>query len=89
MVARGIGHRLNSTKTGLAGLALAVSCSGNSQSVPGDAAEAEFTCCVPTSLQLDPEATLAAHAGTYQLTMVRPGDAPAAVQGTLVLYPQV
>ena len=66
-----------------------VGCSGAAQSVPDDAAEAVFPSCVPTSGRLGPEATLAAHAGTYQLTMVRPGEAASAVRGALVLYPQV
>ena len=70
-------------------MALAVGCSGTAQSVPGDAAEVVFPSCVPTSGRLGPEATLASHAGTYQLTMVRADDPAAAVRGALVLYPQV
>ncbi|MDE0224379.1 MAG: hypothetical protein OXP28_04500 [Gammaproteobacteria bacterium] len=76
-------------KAGLAGLALAVGCSGSVQSVSGEAVETVFPSCVPTSGRLGSEATLAAHAGSYRLTLVRPGDPVASVRGNLVLYPQV
>lgn len=72
-------------------MALAVGCSSPAQSIPGDAVAAVFASCVPTSSRLDPDSTLAAHAGSYRLTLVRRADARdiASVRGALVLYRQV
>lgn len=72
-------------------MALAVCCAGFVQAVPCDAVEASLPSCVPTSAQLGRDATLAAHAGSYQVTLVRRDDAvdTASVRGSLVLYPQV
>ena len=78
---------MNWKKAGLAGLALAVGCASSVQSDSGDADGS----CVRTSGQLGPDATLAAHAGNYRLTLVWRGDAGdiASVHGGLVLHPQV
>lgn len=70
-------------------MALVVGCSGSVQSVRGDAADTVFPSCAPTSGRLGPDATLANHAGNYELTLVRPGDVVVSVRGALVLYPQV
>lgn len=72
-------------------MALAVGCGSPGQSVSGDAVETGFPSCVPSSGQLGPDATLAAHAGSYRLTLVRRGEAVdiASVSGALVLYPQL
>lgn len=72
-------------------MALAVGCASSVQSVWGNGVETGSPSCVPSSGQLERDATLAAHAGSYRLTLVRRGDAVAiaSVSGALVLYPQV
>ena len=72
----------------LAGLALALGCSTFAVSAADDVLQPVFSSCLPTSDALGSDATLADHAGRYQLTLVRRVDMvdTDSVQGTVVLY---
>ena len=69
---------------------MAVGCSTFGQSVAGDAVQAGLSPCVAPSGLLAPDATLAADAGRYQLTLVQRVDAVdvGSARGTLALYRQ-
>ena len=79
------------THTTLAGVVLALGWSTFALSAADDALEPVLSSCDPTSDALGSDATLAHHAGRYQLMLVRRIDAVDidSVRGTVVLYPQV
>ena len=77
-------------RTGMAGLALAVGHSAFAQSDVGDVVESVVPACSPVSGSLGSDATLAAQAGRYRLTLVQRIDGMdvASAEGTLVLHRQ-
>ena len=86
-----VGRDLNAKITVVARWVVAVGCSIFGQSVAGDAAKPVFTSCAPSSGRLGADATLATHAGRYQLTLVQRADAVdiGSARGTLTLYRQM